>query len=143
MNEQGGQAPERAATLRLKVFLPTEKLLDEPARKVIAEAEDGFFCLLPRHVDFTTALVPGILVFVNAQGDERFLAVDQGALVKAADEVRVSTFNAVAGEDLGRLRQTVDEAFLSLDEREREARSALARLEAGTLRRFVELEENR
>jgi F-type H+-transporting ATPase subunit epsilon len=143
MNDQDGQRPGQAAALRLKVFLPTEKLLDEPVRKVIAEGEDGSFCLLPRHLDFTTALVAGILVFVNAQGQERFLAVDAGILVKAADEVRVSTFNAVAGDDLGRLRQTVDEAFLSLDEHETEARSALARLEAGTLRQFVELEENR
>jgi F-type H+-transporting ATPase subunit epsilon len=129
--------------LRLKVILPTETLVDEPASKVIAEAQDGAFCLLPRHVDFAAALVPGILIFVNADGAERLLAVDEGTLVKAGDEVRVSIFNAVAGADLGQLRQTVDETFLSLDKHEREARSALARLEAGTLRGFVELEENR
>jgi F-type H+-transporting ATPase subunit epsilon len=129
--------------LRLRVFLPTETLVDEPVRKVIAEAEDGAFCLLPRHVDFAAALVPGILIFVDAEGRERLLAVDEGSLVKAGAQVRVSVLNAVAGADLGRLRQTVDESFLSLDEHDREARSALARLEAGTLRGFVELEENR
>jgi F-type H+-transporting ATPase subunit epsilon len=143
MSNRDGPAPEEAGMLRLRVFLPTETLVDEPASKVIAEAEDGAFCLLPRHVDFAAALVPGILIFVNAHGEERLLAVDEGSLVKAGAEVRVSVFNAVAGADLERLRQTVDERFLSLDEHDLEARSALARLEAGTLRGFVELEENR
>jgi F-type H+-transporting ATPase subunit epsilon len=143
MSERGDSVIEETQMLRLRVFLPTETLVDEPARKVIAEAEDGAFCLLPRHVDFATALVPGILIFVDADGEERLLAVDEGSLVKAGEEVRVSVFNAIAGADLGRLRQTVDETFLALDEHEREARSALARLEAGTLRGFVELEEKR
>lgn len=143
MSDRDDPMIPQTGVLRLKVILPTETLVDEPASKVIAEAEDGAFCLLPRHVDFAAALVPGILIFVDADGVERLLAVDEGTLVKAGDEVRVSVFNAVTGADLGQLRQTVDEAFLSLDKHEREARSALARMEAGTLRGFVELEENR
>lgn len=138
-DDRGG--PVAARALRLRVFMPTETLVDETVTKVIAEAEDGAFCLLPRHVDFVAALVPGILIFADAQGEERFLAVDEGTLVKAADEVRVSTFKAVIGKDLARLRQTVDESFRRLDEHEREARSALARLEAGTLRGFAEWKE--
>ncbi|WP_211353957.1 F0F1 ATP synthase subunit epsilon [Thiohalocapsa marina] len=135
-----GRIGHDAATsaLQLQVYLPTETLLDVPASKVIAEAEDGAFCLLPRHVDCVAALVPGILSYVTTAGEERFLAVDEGILVKAADRVRVSTLNAVTGTDLTELRQTVDEAFRALEEHEREARSALARLEAGTLRRFIE-----
>jgi F-type H+-transporting ATPase subunit epsilon len=143
MSDPDDPVREETGMLRLRIFLPTETMVDEPARKVIAEAENGHFCLLPRHLDFAAALVPGILIFVDAEGGERLLAVDEGTLVKAGAEVRVSVFNAVAGADLGRLRQTVDESFLSLDEHDREARSALARLEAGTLRGFVELEENR
>lgn len=143
MSNPEGRGRGATGMLRLKVFLPTETLVDEPASKVIAEAEDGAFCLLPRHVDFAAALVPGILIFADAHGEERLLAVDEGTLVKAGEEVRVSVFAAVAGVDLERLRQTVDESFLSLDEHEREARSALARLEAGTLRGFLEVEERR
>jgi len=45
--------------MQLKVLLPTQVLVDEPVSKVVAEGEDGSFCLLPRHVDFTSALVPG------------------------------------------------------------------------------------
>lgn len=127
--------------MHLKLLLPTEVLVDEDVDKVIAEAENGHFCLLPRHVDFVAPLVPGILSFVSSSdGGERLVAVDQGVLVKCGASVMVSTLNAVRGTDLRSLRQTVDEVFRELDEHERRARTALARLEAGTLRRFVEVE---
>lgn len=127
--------------MRLRIVLPTEILLDEPVTKIVAEAQNGFFGILPRHIDFVTALVPGVLVFVDEAGSERFLGVDVGTLVKCADEVLVSTRNAVLGDDLQSLREAVRERFLELDARDRSARSALARLEAGVVRRFVELQE--
>ena len=52
--------------MKLMVLLPTEVLIDEEARKITAEAQNGSFCLLPRHIDFVTALVPGILSFEDA-----------------------------------------------------------------------------
>jgi F-type H+-transporting ATPase subunit epsilon len=128
--------------LQLQVLLPTRILVDEPATKVIAEGANGAFCLLPRHIDFVAALVPGILLYETAQGEERLLANDTGILVKAGDRVRVSTLNAVRGTRLDELRETVEAHFKSLDEHERLTRSALARLEAGTLRRFQRMEES-
>ncbi len=127
--------------MQLQVLLPTEILVDEPATKVIAEAANGAFCLLPRHIDFVAALVPGILLYETTQGKERLLANDTGILVKAGDRVRVSVLNAVRGTSLDALRETVEAHFKSLDEHERLTRSALARLEAGTLRRFQRLEQ--
>jgi len=44
--------------MRLKVLLPTEVLMDVEVTKVSAEAENGSFCLLPRHIDFVAALAP-------------------------------------------------------------------------------------
>lgn len=127
--------------MRLRVLLPTEVLIDEDVTKVIAEAENGSFCLLPRHIDFVAALVPGLLSFVSADGREEFLAVDEGILVKCGPEVRVSTRNAVVGPDLGTLERTIEEQFRILDDRERMTRSAVARLEAEFVRRFMELGE--
>jgi F-type H+-transporting ATPase subunit epsilon len=125
----------------LKVLLPTEVLLEEPVTKVIAEAQNGSFCLLPRHIDFVSALVPGILSFTNSDGIEQYIAIDQGTLVKCGREVLISAYNGVRGDDLIQLRHLVEEHFLNLDEQQRTARSALARLEAGVMRRFIELEE--
>ncbi len=125
--------------MRLKVLLPTEVLIDQAVVKVVAEAENGSFGLLPRHIDFVAALVPGLLSFTTEEGEEEFLAVDEGILVKCGPEVLVSTQNAVRGGDLGTLRQAVEERSQVVAERERETRSALARLEADFVRRFMEL----
>ena len=64
--------------MRLKVLLPTRVLLDEQVKKVVAEATTGSFGMLPRHIDFVAPLAPGLLSFVDAAGEEQFVAVDQG-----------------------------------------------------------------
>ena len=127
--------------MRLVVLIPTEVVLDETVQKIVAEAEDGWFCLEPRHIDFVTALAPGVLNFVTEQGHEAYLAVDEGTLVKCGAKVLVSTSRAVRGDDLATLESTVAREFRVLDEAERAARSALARLEAGIVRRFFRSEE--
>jgi F-type H+-transporting ATPase subunit epsilon len=127
--------------MKLKVLLPTEILVEEPVVKVTAEAENGSFTLLPRHIDFVAALVPGLLYFVTEDDREEFVAVDEGILVKCGSDVLVSTREAALGPDLGKLREMVDRQFLALDEHEKIARSAFARLEADLVRRFLELEK--
>ena len=126
--------------MNLKVLLPAEVLVKEEVAKVTAEAANGSFCLLPKHVDFVAALVPGILSFQTASGRETFVAVDEGILVKCGDEVMVSTRNAVRGPDLGQLRRTVEERFKVLDDHEKTARSAMVKIEAGFVRRFLEIQ---
>lgn len=130
--------------MRLKVFTPTGVLVDEAVSKVIAEAPNGAFCLLPRHIDFAAALVPGLLAYTRDAGtneDEVFLAVDEGVLVKRGAEVTVATRQAVQDDDLARLKLTLKAHFETLDEHEKQLRSSLARLEANFVRRFTELKE--
>jgi F-type H+-transporting ATPase subunit epsilon len=69
--------------MNLKVLLPTEILIDQPVMKIIAEAENGSFCLLPKHVDFISALLPGILTFVDEQNCEYYLGIGGGILTKS------------------------------------------------------------
>lgn len=127
--------------MNLKVLLPNEVFVDCEVTKITAEAQNGYFCLLPRHVDFVAALVPGLLSFEDEDHQEHFLAIDEGALVKCGPEVLVSTRSAARNGDLGQLRHVVAEQFEVLDERERLARSAAARLEAGLVRRFMEFDK--
>jgi F-type H+-transporting ATPase subunit epsilon len=128
--------------MRLKIVLPTTVIIDQEVTKVVAEAENGWFCLLPRHIDFMTALIPGILVFYTHEGEERFAAVDEGILIKVGSEILVSTRNALTGPELGKLRETVDREFRQKGERERKALAAGARLEADIVRKFMELGEH-
>ena len=55
--------------MRVRVFLPSRVLADRQADKVSAEAENGAFVLLPRHVDFVASLVPGLLSLTD-EGEE-------------------------------------------------------------------------
>jgi F-type H+-transporting ATPase subunit epsilon len=128
--------------MNLKVLLPTEILVDTAVTKVVAEAENGSFCLLPRHIDMVAALVPGLLSYTTVAGQEVFLGLDEGILVKCGAEVLVSTRNAVQRPDLGTLERAIEEQFRALDEHAKMARTAMARLEADLVRRFMELQEH-
>ena len=127
--------------MNLKIMLPAEIFLAEEVEKVVAEAENGFFCLLPQHTDFAAALVPGILSFTAGE-KETYLAIDGGTLLKRGPEVFVSTRNAVGSPEIGTLRDVVVRQFEETDEREKKARSAAAKLEVDILRRFMELKEH-
>ncbi len=69
--------------------------------------------------------------------------MDEGVLVKRGDEVLVSTRQATRGTDLQELRNKVREEFATLDDRERAAQAAAAKLEASFLRSYLELAEER
>jgi len=129
--------------MRLELLLPTHVLIDREVERIVAEAADGHFGILPRHADMATALVPGILLYTPEGGQEAFVGVDEGVLVKCGETVTVSVLNAVEGDDLATLRATVRARYIELDEHARTAKSALARLEAGVVRRFIEFEERR
>ncbi|MCX7982989.1 MAG: F0F1 ATP synthase subunit epsilon [Syntrophales bacterium] len=125
--------------MNLKILLPSHVLVDRPVTKIIAEASNGSFCLLPRHIDFVSALVPGIFSFTTPEGTEELFAMDEGVLVKCGSEVLVSVRNAIRGPDLGSLKKMVEENFLALDEREKIARAAAVKLEIDIVRRFMEM----
>jgi F-type H+-transporting ATPase subunit epsilon len=126
--------------MKLTVLAPTEVVIEaQKVTKIIAEAENGSFCILPRHTDFLASLVAGILAFSPEVGDEEFLAIDEGILVKCHQEVFVCTFHAIKDNSLERLKNTVEQKFRSLDEREKLIRSALTKFEVGIMRRFKDL----
>lgn len=134
--------------MKLEITIPTRRLGEWQARKIVAEGVTGSFCLLPRHIDWVAVLRPGILSLeldVDEEAEEApgelFAATDSGVLVKRDRVVWVSVRRAVISEDLESLRQMVREQFHERDELEVRARSAASKLEVGFVRRFMELEE--
>ncbi|MDJ0728853.1 MAG: F0F1 ATP synthase subunit epsilon [Crocosphaera sp.] len=123
----------------LKVLVPTEVFVDTNIIKIVAEAENGSFCLLPHHIDFLAVLVPGILSYTLEDNQEIFIAINEGILVKRGDYVFVSTLQAVQDKNLQTLQTTVTKKFRILDEREKLIRSALAKFEATIIRRFRDI----
>jgi len=124
--------------MNLKVLLPFQVFVEKAGvSRVVAETSEGSFGLLPHRLDCVAALTPGILIYETESDGEVFVAVDEGVLVKAGADVLVSVRRAIAGADLGQLRDLVTQEFLTLDERERSVRSVMAKLEAGFLRQFA------
>lgn len=127
--------------MNLKVLLPFQIFAEKTGvERIVAETRDGSFGLLPHRLDCVAALVPGILIYETEAEGEVYVAVDEGALVKAGPDVLVSVRRAIYGADLGQLRALVEKEFLTLDENERNARSVLAKLETGFVRRIAALQ---
>ena len=86
------------------------------------------------------ALVPGILIYETEENDEVYVAVDEGVLVKTGPDVLISVRNAISGNDLDQLRASVEKEFMTLDEREKDVRMVMAKLESGLLHRLAALQ---
>lgn len=123
--------------MNLIILLPSKIFLDETVTRITAESPLGGFTLKPRHIDMATALAPGIMTYHTEDGEKVHLAVARGVAIKRGDQVTVAANNAVRGE-LGELENEVRTMLAVTDERERSARTAVARLEADFVRRFLE-----
>ena len=128
--------------MKLTVWVPSEVLLEEEVVRIKAQAANGSFGILPKHVDFVTALVPGVLTLQPSGGAEEYLAIDHGILVKCGPQVRVSTRNAVRGTSLEQLKTEVRRQFEQREELEKKARAMEAKLETDLVRRLLEAEKN-
>jgi len=124
--------------MNLKVLLPFQVFAEKAGvSRIVAETHQGSFGLLPHRLDCVAALMPGILIYETASDGEVFVAVDEGVLVKNGSYVLISVRRAIGGTDLGKLRDSVKQEFLTLNEDEQNVRRATAKLETGFLRRLA------
>lgn len=127
------------ASMNLKLLLPFRVFAEKTGvSRIVAESRAGSFGLLPHRLDCVAALAPGILIYESEAEGEVYVAVDEGVLVKTGQDVLISVRNAIAGTDLGQLHAAVEREFLSLNEREMNVRSVMAKMESSFIRRFVE-----
>jgi F-type H+-transporting ATPase subunit epsilon len=125
--------------MNLKILLPFEVFAEKTGvSRIVAETREGSFGLLPHRLDCVAALAPGILIYENEAEGEVYVAVDEGVLIKTGPDVLVSVRNAIAGTDLGQLRESVEREWLNLDEREQRVRSVMAKMESGFIRRLAQ-----
>jgi len=128
-----------SSLMRLKILLPFQIFAEVAGvSRIVAEAQEGSFGLLPRRLDCVAALKPGGLIYETQEDGEVCVAVDEGALVKTGLAVSVSVRNAIAGSDLGQLREAVEREFLDLSDGEKNVRSVMAKMESGFIRRLAE-----
>lgn len=126
--------------MRLSILLPfgTFAVVDG-VTSIVVTTPCGSFGILPRRLDCTTLISPGLLSYSTAAGNESHVAVDAGVMIKTGTEVQVCVRHAVAGAHLGRLHEAVDQELAALSAEARAARVSLAELESSFIRRFLEL----
>ena len=129
--------------IHLKVLLPFGLFLErDGVLRVNVETLGGYYGILPNRLDSAAALPPGILMYETLQEGKAYLAVDEGILVKSANTVSVSVRNAVGPAGLGRLHEALEREFFRLDEKEKNTRTIIARLESGIVRQFEKIQKN-
>ena len=127
----------------LKILLPFQVFAEKTGvSRIVAETPKGSFGLLPHRLDCVAALAPGILTYETDADGEVFVAVDEGVIVKAGPDVLVSVRRAVAGADLGQLREAVEREFLTLNDQEKSVRLVVAKMEGDLLLRMATLHDD-
>jgi F-type H+-transporting ATPase subunit epsilon len=123
--------------MNLKILLPYKIFADiQDVSSVVVETSAGSYGLLPQRLDCVAALVPGILTYKIKNDKEIYVAVDEGVMVKAGEDVLVSVRNAFGGTDLGKLGELVKSEFSNQNEIEFEVKSVIAKLEGGFIYSF-------
>jgi F-type H+-transporting ATPase subunit epsilon len=125
--------------MKLRITTPLEVVLDQDGVTALrAEDASGGFGVLPRHADFLTSLTISVVSW-RTQGDARhYCAVRRGVLsVDGGDVVSIATREAVLGDDLATLRETVLARFHADLETERSERVNSTRLELNAIRQIV------
>lgn len=129
--------------MSLKILLPFRIFIEtKNVSSITIETSEGSYGMLPHRLDCVAALVPGILTYeIDAEGP-KYVAVDEGVMIKAGMQVLVSVRNAVGGADLGKLSDQVKKDFNKLDENKIKLRSLMATLEGGFIYRFDKLRKD-
>lgn len=125
--------------MNLKILLPYKVFKEETnVSEVMVDTNLGSFGFLPQRLDCVAVLVPGILSY-KKNDQWRYVAIDEGVFMKTEQQILVTVRNAVGGVDLGKLRETVEEEFISLDEKEIMTRSVIAKLESEFMHKIKRL----
>lgn len=133
---------KRPPEMNLKILLPYQVFADvQKVGKIVVETNSGSYGVLPLRLDFTAALVPGILTYETKSEGINYVAVTEGILVKAGSDVMVSVRNAIGNAPLGELQGLVDQELVQLDKVEIDARQVMAKLEIGFMRNFQNLKK--
>jgi F-type H+-transporting ATPase subunit epsilon len=125
--------------MRLRIITPLSVVVDEDGIVALrAEDATGSFGILPRHADFLTSLVISIVSWQSANETRHYCAVRRGVLsVDAGRDIAIATREAVTGDDLATLDQTVLNRFRADVETERTERVESTRLQLNAIRQIV------
>jgi F-type H+-transporting ATPase subunit epsilon len=125
--------------MRLRIITPLSVVVDEDGVLALrAEDASGSFGILPRHADFLTSLAISVVRWESSDGTQHYCAVRRGVLsVIAGRDIAIATREAVPGDDLATLDETVIGRFRADLETERTEHIQSARLQLNAIRQIM------
>jgi F-type H+-transporting ATPase subunit epsilon len=125
--------------MRLRIVTPLAVVIDEDGVLAVrAEDSTGGFGILPGHADFLTSLVISVVRWTGTDGARRYCAVRRGLLsVTAGREIAIATREAIPGDDIATLDETVLSRFRADIDLERTQRVESTRLQLNAIRQIV------
>ncbi len=126
-------------SFRLEIITPSSAIT-KTVDSLRAQDSSGFFGILSRHQNFMTVLNPCILVYSEG-GKDGYVALDGGILRVESGRVTVASREAVEGEDLSELRETLKSVFYRKAEKESTFMDLLSNMEKLLVDNIVKFEK--
>ncbi len=125
--------------MKLCIITPLAVVVDVDGVVALrAEDSSGGFGIQPRHADFLTSLAISVVSWECAEGTRRYCAVRRGVLsVTGGQDIAVATREAIIGDDLATLDDTVLALFRADIEAERTERVESTRLQLAAIRQIM------
>jgi F-type H+-transporting ATPase subunit epsilon len=128
-----------AETLRLEIVTPLEIAVSEDVEMVTLPAIEGQIGVYPGHVRVITRIHPGEVI-VQANGQERFLAVGEGLVEIAAGAVSIVTDMAIHAEKIDQAKAEDARARAEARLREKISDEEVATVNASLVRSLAQLQ---
>jgi F-type H+-transporting ATPase subunit epsilon len=125
--------------MKLRIITPLSVIIDEDGVLAVrAEDASGGFGILPHHADFLTSLTISVVGWKSHDGARHYCAVRRGVLsVSGGRDVAIATREAVTGDDLATLDQTVLARFHADIETERTEHVESTRQQLNAIRQIM------
>lgn len=125
--------------MKLRIITPLTVVVDvDDVVALRAEDSSGSFGILPRHADFLTSLAISVVSWERTEGARHYCAVRRGVLsVTGGQDIAVATREAVIGDDLATLDDTVLARFRADIETERTERAESTCLQLAAIRQIM------
>jgi F-type H+-transporting ATPase subunit epsilon len=125
--------------VRLRIVTPLSIVINEDGVLAVrAEDATGGFGILPGHADLLTSLTISVVSWERGDSTRRYCAVRRGVLsVDGGHDIAVATREAVPGDDLATLDQTVLARFRADIDTERTEHVESTRLQLDAIRQIM------
>jgi F-type H+-transporting ATPase subunit epsilon len=131
-----------ADTLKLEIVTPLETAFSEAVEMVTLPAIDGQIGVYPAHVRLITQIEPGEII-IQANGQERFLAVGEGLVEVTPTSVSIVADMAIPAEHIDEAMAEEARARAAARLREKISDEEVATVNASLVRSLAQLQVKR